>query len=177
MGVLILKKGAIKRHDMISKPAIKAVFPERKVPVYPDALKRENVQPVLRFHKSIPGYLPTPLHCLPGLAGRLGIGGIYVKDESQRFGLKAFKALGASWAIAGIVCEKLGRRLSDIDFPGLKKAASHLKGLALVTATDGNHGRGLAWAAARLGFKAVVFMPSGSAWSRPTPRSLCRPCS
>lgn len=148
---------------MTGYPSIKAVFPERKVPVYPDVLKRENLLPVFRFHRSMPGYRATPLHCLPALAVHLGISRIYVKDESQRFGLKAFKALGATWAVAGIVCEKLGGTLSDIDFFDLKKAAAQIKDLIFVTATEGNHGRGLAWAAAQLGCKTVVFMPAGSA--------------
>jgi len=143
--------------------SIKAVFPERKVPAYSDGLKPESVEPVFSFHKSIPGYHRTPLYCLPGLAGHLGIGNIYVKDESQRFGLNAFKALGATWAVARIVSEKLGWTLSDSNFLDLKQAASQIKDLIFVTATDGNHGRGVAWAAARLGFKAVVFMPAGSA--------------
>jgi diaminopropionate ammonia-lyase len=151
---------------MAGAPMIKAVFPKIKIPAYPDALKRESVQSVLTFHKSIPGYRATPLYCLPELAAYLGIKNIYVKDESQRFGLNAFKALGTTWAVAKIVCEKLCWTSSDIDFLDLKKAASQIKDLIFVTATDGNHGRGLAWAAARLGFKAVVFMPAGSATIR-----------
>jgi diaminopropionate ammonia-lyase len=147
---------------MANKPSITAVFPGKKVPAYPGALRLENVRPVFRFHKSIPGYQPTPLHGLPELAGHLGIKNIYVKDESPRFGLNAFKALGATWAVAGILCEELGITLNDIDFPHLKQAAAHINEMVLATATDGNHGRGLAWAAAQLGCRAVVFMPAGS---------------
>ena len=151
---------------MADNPSIKAVFPEKKVPAYPETLTLENVQPVFRFHKSIPGYRPTPLHSLPELAGHLGIKNIYLKDESQRFGLKAFKALGATWAVAGILCEKLGCALNAIDFLHLKQAAGHLKEMVLATATDGNHGRGVAWAATQLGCRAVVFMPAGSSGCR-----------
>jgi diaminopropionate ammonia-lyase len=151
---------------MTDNPSITAVFPKKKVPAYPDGLKRENVESVFRFHQSVPEYQATPLHCLPELAGHLGIKNIYVKDESLRFGLNAFKALGATWAVAGILCDKLGCELSDIDFPRLKRAATRIKDTVFVTATDGNHGRGLAWAASRLGCQAVVFMPAGSAKNR-----------
>jgi diaminopropionate ammonia-lyase len=151
---------------MTDNPSITAVFPKKKVPAYPDGLKQENVQSVFRYHQSVPEYRATPLHCLPELAGHLGLKNIYVKDESLRFGLNAFKALGATWAVAGILCEKLGWALSDIDFPRLKRAAAQIEDTVLVTATDGNHGRGLAWAASQLGCQAVVFMPAGSAKSR-----------
>jgi diaminopropionate ammonia-lyase len=151
---------------MTDKPSIMAVFPKKKMPAYPDELKRENVQSVFRFHKSVPEYQATPLHCLPDLAHHLGVKNIYVKDESLRFGLNAFKALGATWAIAGILCEEVGYTLSDIDFPRLKQAAAQLEDVVFATATDGNHGRGVAWAASRLGCQAVVFMPAGSAESR-----------
>lgn len=93
------------------------------------------------FHKSLPGYAPTPLVPLPGLAARLGVGGLYVKDESHRFGLQAFKALGASWAISRVIEQNRGRELT------------------FVTATDGNHGRAVAWGAARLGHASVVYLP------------------
>ena len=147
---------------MADNSSIKAVFPKKKVPAFPEALKPEHVQPVFRYHKSIPGYQLTPLHCLPALAGHLGIKNIYVKDESLRFGLNAFKALGATWALAGILSEELGCTLREIDFLHLKQAAGHIKQMVLATATDGNHGRGVAWAAAQLGCRAVVFMPVGS---------------
>lgn len=155
-----------KRSAMTANSPIRAVFPPKQTPAYADPLKRENVQAVFRFHQSVPGYQATPLYCLPELARHLGIKNIYVKDESFRFGLKAFKALGATWAVAGILCEKLGRPLTDIDFSSLKQAVSHLGDMVFVTATDGNHGRGLAWAAAQLGCRAEVYMPAGSAASR-----------
>ncbi|MFZ7127375.1 MAG: diaminopropionate ammonia-lyase [Desulfobacterales bacterium] len=153
---------------MTDSPSIKAVFPKKTAPDYPDALKPENVRAVLRFHRSVPGYRATPLHCLPELAARLGLRNIYVKDESPRFGLKAFKALGATWALARILCEKLGLEPSDVDFLDLKQAAVRLEDMVFVTATDGNHGRGLAWAASLLGCRSVVYMPAGSARSRVT---------
>ena len=99
------------------------------------------------FHRSLPGYEPTPLRNLRGLAGRLGIGALSVKDESRRFGLQAFKALGASWALHRLRQQRSGA-------------------FTVSTATDGNHGRAVAWAAARLGLPAVVFIPAYSAPAR-----------
>ena len=104
-------------------------------------------RPVLDFHRGLPGYAATPLHALPGLAAALGIGRLMVKDESQRFGLEAFKALGASWAV---------QRLRE-NRPGP---------MTVTTATAGNHGRAVAWAARRLGCEAVVFIPAQAAPSR-----------
>lgn len=101
---------------------------------------------VRSFHRTLPGYQPTPLVALPELARELGVKGIYIKDESKRFGLNAFKALGASYAI---------HKLFPDGAVGLT-----------VTATDGNHGKGMAWSTHRLGGHAVVFMPAGTVPSR-----------
>lgn len=98
------------------------------------------------FHQTQAGYVPTPLHSLDALAARLGLKGVLVKDESRRFGLNAFKALGSSYAMSAY--------------------ADSGKPLTFVTATDGNHGRGVAWAARRLKQRAVVYMPRGTAKER-----------
>jgi diaminopropionate ammonia-lyase len=94
----------------------------------------------LSFHQSLPDYRPSPVHHLPALAQQLGIGSIHVKDESSRFGLNAFKVLGASYAIAEILKKH----------PGIQ---------TFCTATDGNHGRAVAWAARQAGKEAVVYVP------------------
>ncbi len=93
---------------------------------------------MLAFHQGLPAYRPTPLTAVPGLAAELGVGQVLVKDESQRLGLPAFKALGAWWAIDRAL-------LADT--------------AELVTATDGNHGRAVARRALQLGLDAVVFVP------------------
>lgn len=128
----------------------------------------ENVENVHRFHEGLEGYAPTPLHSLTALADKLNVAEFLVKDESKRFGLNAFKALGGSYAIAKIICEKLGLELDENTFSALQsgKFDGELKAMTFITATDGNHGRGVAWTAKMLGCKVVVYLPEGSAEER-----------
>ncbi len=113
-------------------------------------------------------YEPTPLAKLPATAACLGLGEVYVKDESYRFGLNAFKVLGGSYAIGRYLTERLGKEISQVDYKTLTsdEVKQQLGGITFVTATDGNHGRGVAWAARQFGQKAVVYMPKGSAAER-----------
>lgn len=99
------------------------------------------------FHRTLPGYRPTPLRDLPGLARELGIGRLLLKDEGARLDLAAFKVLGVSWAIE--------RLLRD-----------GMSATTLSSATAGNHGRALAWAARQRGLRAIVFIPANSAPAR-----------
>ncbi|MCK7626504.1 diaminopropionate ammonia-lyase [Streptomyces sp. RS10V-4] len=113
------------------------------------AWRCEPAPPAARaFHASLPDYAPTPLTGLPSLASQLGVGRVFVKDESCRLGLPAFKALGASWAVHRLLAE---RAANGAD-PGP---------LTLVTATDGNHGRAVARTARRLGQRAHIFVAQG----------------
>ncbi len=123
---------------------------------------------VRNFHKSFPQYVPTPLVHLKGLASALGVSDIYVKDESKRFDLNAFKVLGGSYCIGRYIAQRLGLPLDELSYQQLSSQAVRevLKDLTVVTATDGNHGRGIAWIAAQLGIKSVVYMPKGSAQER-----------
>ncbi|MCF3142572.1 diaminopropionate ammonia-lyase [Streptomyces platensis] len=100
------------------------------------------------FHAALPGYTPTPLTELPSLASELNVGRVFVKDESCRLGLPAFKALGASWAVHRTLAERAGTQEADGT-------------VTLVTATDGNHGRAVARMARLLGQRAHVFVPQG----------------
>ena len=106
-----------------------------------------------RFHQTIPGYAPTPLVSLDHLAQRLGVAQVLVKDESRRFGLNAFKALGGSYAMARCLGQRLGWPEEKLTFEALMapEVREKLGELTFVTATDGNHGRGRAWAARQLG--------------------------
>ena len=117
-----------------------------------------------RFHQSFPQYSVTPLANLAGMAQTLGLGALCVKDESFRFGLNAFKVLGGSFAMARYIAGELGRDVSETDYAYLTsdKLRGEFGQAPFFTATDGNHGRGVAWAAKRLGQKAVVHMPKGS---------------
>lgn len=119
---------------------------------------------VRQFHQSFPEYQRTPLARLDSLAQELGVDSILVKDESLRFGLNAFKVLGGSYAVARYLADQLNLDLSQLSFELLrsKEYRDRLGDITFVTATDGNHGRGIAWAARQLGQKAVVFMPKGS---------------
>lgn len=128
----------------------------------------ENVARAQAFHKSFPQYSVTPLAALDGMAERLGLGGLYVKDESYRFGLNAFKVLGGSFAMARYIAQELGRDVSEVDYEYLTgdKLKEEFGQATFFTATDGNHGRGVAWAANKLGQKAVVHMPKGSTRTR-----------
>lgn len=134
----------------------------------PKFVSPKAAQTAQAFHRKFPDYQPTPLVGLPGLAAKLGIRQLLVKDESHRFGLNAFKVLGASYAMARNLCERLGLPIEEADFAYLQseEVKRQLGELNFVTATDGNHGRAVAWAAAQLGQKAVVYLPKGSASQR-----------
>lgn len=134
----------------------------------PDFLSQQRIDEVVHFHRSFPQYSVTPLHSLDALAKEFHVKKIWVKDESFRFGLNAFKGLGGSYAIGKYLSEKLGTSMKDVTFDFLKsqKIKDKLGQITFVTATDGNHGRGVAWAANQLGHKAVVYMPKGSASAR-----------
>lgn len=124
----------------------------------------DNVAKARAFHKSFPQYTVTPLARLDNLAARLGLNNLCVKDESYRFGLNAFKVLGGSFAMASYIADEIGRDVSDMTYDYLTsdELARDFGQATFFTATDGNHGRGVAWAAKRLGQKAVVHMPKGS---------------
>lgn len=134
----------------------------------PDFIGTEITAKVRDFHKSFPQYEPTPLQNLEALAKAYGVKAIWVKDESYRFGLNAFKVLGGAYAIGKYLAERLDTPLEDLSFEKLKSKEMKEKmgEITFVTATDGNHGRGIAWAARELGQKSVVYMPKGSSQIR-----------
>ena len=127
-----------------------------------------EVEKARKFHRSFPQYAETPLVNLTRLAAYFGIKGIFVKDELFRFDLNAFKVLGASYAIARHIAQKLGKDIAEIDYNTLvsDETKHKLGDITFYTATDGNHGRGVAWAANKLRQKSVVYMPKGSSQAR-----------
>ncbi|MCQ2555040.1 MAG: diaminopropionate ammonia-lyase [Clostridia bacterium] len=150
---------------------IKAVHYERKDKEYPVSFKRfsiSNAEKVMEFHRSFPEYSVTPLAELKSLSEMLGVKGIYVKDESYRFGLNAFKVLGGSYAIGRIIAERLNMDISELPYEIMtgREVKEKLGNLTFITATDGNHGRGVAWTANRLGMNSIVYMPKGTALER-----------
>ena len=127
-------------------------------------MSEESLEKALSFHESFPQYSVTPLANLKEMAKYLGVNAFFVKDESYRFGLNAFKVLGGSFAIANYIAEKLGKDISEMTYDQLtsKGLKEEFGQATFFTATDGNHGRGIAWAANKLGQKSVVLMPKGS---------------
>ncbi|HSE68594.1 MAG TPA: diaminopropionate ammonia-lyase [Gemmatimonadales bacterium] len=119
------------------------------------------------IHQKLPGYEPTPLRRLDDLARLAGVSAVYLKDESNRFGLPAYKILGASWATLRILERMLGSELEPwADVDQLRQRLSPLGQLKLITMTDGNHGRGVARVARWLGYAAEIFVPRGTATAR-----------
>lgn len=132
-----------------------------------DYLTKEDMNDVVKFHQSLEFYNETPLVSLNLIAKQLNIGKIVVKDESKRFGLKAFKGLGGTYALYRVLCDRF-----DLDYKtyGIDKLKTNyqneLAKLHIATATDGNHGKGVAFAANYFGCISSVYMPKGSLESR-----------
>ena len=131
-------------------------------------LSPEESKKVRAFHESFPQYTKTPLVKLDEMAKHLGLANIFVKDESYRFDLNAFKVLGGSYAIARYIAQKLGRDVSELPYSVLTsdKLREEFGQATFFTATDGNHGRGVAWAANKLNQKCVIYMPIGTTQTR-----------
>ncbi|MEZ5171173.1 MAG: diaminopropionate ammonia-lyase [Acidimicrobiia bacterium] len=120
-----------------------------------------------RFHRRLPGYEVTSLREAPSLAELLGVARVDVKIESDRLGLPSFKILGASWATARLLGERLGRSLTECE--GIEEVAHRLddiRPLTLVAATDGNHGRAVARIARWWGLDASILVPSDMSEAR-----------
>lgn len=137
---------------------------DRQLPV----MAITEVKKARTFHESFPQYTTTPLAKLDNMASYLGLKEVYVKDESYRFGLNAFKVLGGSFAMARYIAKQTSKDVSELPYNVLtsEELRNEFGQATFFTATDGNHGRGVAWAANKLGQKAVVFMPKGSTETR-----------
>ncbi len=121
----------------------------------------------LQFHKRLLGYTPTPLRSIPRLAEQFRVAKVFVKDESSRLGLPAFKILGASWATYRVLCEKYRDEVAPSDFP--EEIAEKLKlidPVSLFAATDGNHGRAVARVGKIFGLPSKIYVPEGTALAR-----------
>jgi len=125
----------------------------------------------LALHRRLPGYAPSPLLKLPRLAGELGLERLWLKDESNRLGLPAFKILGASWAtiraLDALLVARTGQPTSDwATLDELAGQLAPLRPLTLACATDGNHGRAVARMARWLGLAAHILVPADMALAR-----------
>lgn len=143
------------------KPSKKLFHNEQALSWKFHSKERERLESeVMDFHKTLDGYQSTPLTELAN-SEEFGVGKIYVKEESYRYGLPSFKILGASWAIFKVLISELGLSLSTT-FAELKQYIqdqSLNSVICLVCATDGNHGRAVARMASLLGIKSHIFVP------------------
>ena len=135
---------------------------DRQLPI----MSLSNVSKARFFHSTFPQYSVTPLDRLDGMAQYLGLASLCVKNESFRFGLNAFKVLGGSFAAADTSPEWADVSEMTYDYLTSEAFRKEFGQATFFTATDGNHGRGVAWAANKLGQKAVVHMPKGSSKPR-----------
>ncbi|HEX2912637.1 MAG TPA: diaminopropionate ammonia-lyase [Chloroflexia bacterium] len=135
--------------------------------VKPDLLTTVPNRDPLEYHRRLPGYNVTPLVDAQAISKNLGLKKLWVKDESSRLGLPAFKMLGASWAVYRLMQKRLSHPLKPWNtVEQLAVQFEELRPLTLVTATDGNHGRAVARTARLLGFQAHIFVPAGTAHAR-----------
>jgi len=123
--------------------------------------RAERVAGVAGFHRSLPGYAVTRLVPVPGLARELGVRSVFVKEESSRFGLPAFKVLGASYAVSRALSQRYGADGQALPLDELRAAAAGHDPVELIAATDGNHGRAVAHFAGLLGLPSRIFFPAG----------------
>lgn len=125
------------------------------------------------FHASLPHFEPTRLVPLPAIAQSLGLGAVFLKSETSRLSLPSFKILGASWGTFRALCERFGLPPGESSLEDLKAALGRVEGgngvgvgtgteggkLVLAAATDGNHGRAVAYMARLLGLRGRIFVP------------------
>ena len=154
--------------NAIHKKHVSFVINENRVSIENIPLFRaftdEKITIVQRFLQTYEHYMATPLYRLDRLAKQLELAEIRVKDESFRFHLNAFKAVGGVYAMAKHIATKLNEPIEQLSFEYLQseEVRRRVGDVTFITATDGNHGRGVAWAAKALGYRAVVYMPKGS---------------
>lgn len=166
----LCRQGTGKDAKSVSKETFQIVsFPRKaEMPAEIRLFQLQEAEATRAFHASFPVYRETPLVERRQTAEALGLGTVYVKDESFRFGLNAFKVLGGSFAIGNCIARRLGVHIRDLPYPAMVSTETREKlgSLTFVTATDGNHGRGVAWTARQLHQHAVVYMPKGSSPER-----------
>lgn len=151
-------------YSFIENKSFNTLLPEKELADF----SADSIKNVLRFQETHPSYAKSQLHNLTDFAEEYGVRDIKVKDESSRFGLNAFKAMGSIYAMGKYVADRAGNDIKNLTFDDLKsyQMRKAVGNLTFTTATDGNHGRAVAWAAKELGQNAVVYIPKGSMASR-----------
>lgn len=142
--------------SLVGNPAVRAPAPPSEAKPGPDPMG---------FHRRLPGYEITPLVSLPTVAARLGVRELLAKVEVERFGLPAFKMLGASWASYRALCDRMGSEPTWSTVEDLRATFAPTE-VVLTTATDGNHGRAVARFARMVGLRAHILVPDGTADAR-----------
>jgi diaminopropionate ammonia-lyase len=138
-------------------------------PADAEALGPAGAQRIAHFLSLCENHAPTPLHSLAAFAAECGVGAIHVKDEGFRLGLGSFKALGGAYAVARLVAEEATKRLGrpiDLDATQSPEVQAVAGAMTFTCATDGNHGRSVAWGAQRVGAQAAIFVHGGVSDSR-----------
>lgn len=147
-------------HDVPDCDWIVRDFDKKDVAAAKQLFPIEVARTARKFHRQIPGYQMSPLLSLPALAGMFGVGGIWVKDEASRLELNSFKVLGGSFALYRFIQDRLGIPDKEMTYKYLisEEVKKRLGDITFASATDGNHGRGIAWAAQKLGHKCVIYV-------------------
>lgn len=133
------------------------LYPEQFNQFFDQQVCRQAIDEIHQW----PDYSPTPLLSLAGLAHELGVGGIYYKDEGGRFGLGSFKSLGGAYEVLCLLQREVSRQVGrNVTLGSLRKGnySDIAKTITVVTATDGNHGRSVAWGARLFGCNCVVYL-------------------
>jgi diaminopropionate ammonia-lyase len=132
-------------------------------PVLEEILNAEGFEAARREISGWPGYAPTPLHRLSGLAEAAGVAEIWYKDEGGRFGLGSFKALGGAYAVGRVLAREVAARSGQgpVSTASLRLGRHRdlVAGLTVCAATDGNHGRSVSWGAQVFGSRCVIYIP------------------
>ena len=115
---------------------------------------------VRSFHRTMPGYAETPLVEVPAFADELKVGRVFVKDESRRCGLPAFKILGASYAVSRALAARYGLGPRAVPLSELADRTATDRTLAVIAASDGNHGRAVARVGAMLAVAVTIYVPA-----------------
>ena len=148
---------SIVRHISNPRVLVGTTCPASIESVLPEAARARAAEAIGRWD----GHRRTPLVSLSELAAELGVDSIHYKDEASRFEPGSFKSLGGAYAVQAVLAEELGRHLESpvtLEDVRLRRHPSLAREVTVATATDGNHGRSVAWGAARFGCRCVVYM-------------------